>query len=154
MDYSYLFHPGFLNLGAPEIVIILLVAVLLFGGRLPEIARTVGKQFYDTKRKLKDLQNDIYRQDIEPPTRLPQPYEDRVVGAERLETPESTHRPPEVPDTGEYAPGPAGSETGPETDAEVQAPEEPALEEEEKPSPPMEEPSTEESPSEEQEKKE
>ena len=43
------------NLGAPELVLILLIALLLFGaGRLPEIARSLGKAIREFKRALKD----------------------------------------------------------------------------------------------------
>jgi sec-independent protein translocase protein TatA len=74
MDLSFFQHPGFLNLGPTEIVVVLIIAVILFGGRLPEVARTLGKNFFQFKRNLKDLQNDIYRQDYEPPHHLPKPY--------------------------------------------------------------------------------
>lgn len=74
MDNLYFIYLGFLNLGPTEIVLVLLVAVLLFGGRLPEVARTLGRQFFDMKRNLKDLQDDIYRQDVPPARNLPKPY--------------------------------------------------------------------------------
>lgn len=82
-----LFTPclGFLNLGATEIVIILLIAVLLFGGRLPDVARSLGKVFFEFKRNVRDLQNDLYRTDVTTstprhrpeaisPKTLPEPY--------------------------------------------------------------------------------
>ncbi|MFH1998427.1 MAG: twin-arginine translocase TatA/TatE family subunit [Planctomycetota bacterium] len=74
MNSLQFIYPGFLNLGPTEIILILLVAVLLFGGKLPEVARTLGKQFFDMKRNLRDLQNDIYRQDVIPPRAIPKPY--------------------------------------------------------------------------------
>jgi sec-independent protein translocase protein TatA len=45
-----------------EIVVILAILVLLFGRRLPEIARSVGKSFTEFKKGLneaKDTQDDV-----------------------------------------------------------------------------------------------
>lgn len=51
---------AFLNLGYTEIAVILLVAILIFGGKLPTVARDMGKKFFDLKRGLNDLNRDIY----------------------------------------------------------------------------------------------
>lgn len=51
---------AFLNLGYTEIIIILVVAVLVFGGRLPEVAKGAGKWFFDIKRGINTLNRDIY----------------------------------------------------------------------------------------------
>ena len=43
------------NLGLPELLLIFLIVLLLFGaGRLPEIARSLGKAIQEFKRSLKD----------------------------------------------------------------------------------------------------
>lgn len=43
-----------LNLGLPELLLIFLIVLLLFGaGRLPEIARSLGKAIQEFKRALK-----------------------------------------------------------------------------------------------------
>ncbi len=42
------------NIGWPELVLILFVCLLLFGaGRLPEIARQIGKAIHELKKSLK-----------------------------------------------------------------------------------------------------
>ncbi len=50
----------FLNIGAGEIIIILLVILLLFGSKgLPNIARTLGKGINEFKRASESVQKDI-----------------------------------------------------------------------------------------------
>ena len=44
-----------LNIGWPELILILFVCLLLFGaGRLPEIARQIGKAVQEFKKSIKD----------------------------------------------------------------------------------------------------
>ncbi len=43
------------GLGPQELVIVGVVAVLLFGKRLPEVARSVGKSYHEFKRGLADI---------------------------------------------------------------------------------------------------
>jgi sec-independent protein translocase protein TatA len=50
----------FLNLGGSEIVLILFVILLLFGGKgIPGIAKTLGKGIREFKQATNDLQRDI-----------------------------------------------------------------------------------------------
>ncbi len=67
------------GVGTQEILVLLLVVLILFGGkRLPEIARSVGKGMGDFRRAVRDVQREI---DIEtlkttaPPERDPRPRE-------------------------------------------------------------------------------
>jgi sec-independent protein translocase protein TatA len=46
---------GFLqNIGGPELIIILVVALLIFGSRLPSTARSLGKSINEFKRGMKE----------------------------------------------------------------------------------------------------
>jgi sec-independent protein translocase protein TatA len=42
------------DIGSGELMVILVVALLLFGGRLPEVARGLGRSFADLKRGLSE----------------------------------------------------------------------------------------------------
>ena len=47
------------NIGWPELLLILLVILLLFGaGRLPELARQLGKAIRELKKNLKESGDD------------------------------------------------------------------------------------------------
>jgi sec-independent protein translocase protein TatA len=48
------------NLGATEIILIVLVILLLFGAKkIPELARGIGKGMSEFKKGLKDVEKDI-----------------------------------------------------------------------------------------------
>lgn len=47
------------NIGMGELLVILVIALLLFGaGRLPEVARSLGKAVREFKKGLKDIDDD------------------------------------------------------------------------------------------------
>lgn len=47
MQYTF----GFLDLGAPELIIILAIALLLFGGKkLPELSRSLGTSMRELRK--------------------------------------------------------------------------------------------------------
>lgn len=47
------------GMGMQELVIIGVIAVLLFGKRLPEVARSLGKSYSQFKRGLSDMQGEF-----------------------------------------------------------------------------------------------
>ncbi|MBN2445434.1 MAG: twin-arginine translocase TatA/TatE family subunit [Phycisphaerae bacterium] len=47
------------GISTPGLLIILVVALLLFGNRLPEVARSLGRAMNEFKRGLKDVNDDV-----------------------------------------------------------------------------------------------
>lgn len=47
--------------GGTEMIVILVVALLIFGRRLPEVARSMGKSIVEFKRGLNDVKDEIDR---------------------------------------------------------------------------------------------
>ena len=79
------------GIGAPEIIIILVVLVLLFGAkRLPDAARSLGRSMRIFKSEVKEMGNDGEQPAKQPTTAAPREVEGRVVEpapAERAATP-------------------------------------------------------------------
>lgn len=82
-------------------LVIGLVALLLFGNRLPEVARSVGRAFKEFKRGLRDVSEDLGREDDQEeerprrklpgsePRRMPEPQDQpQQRTTEREATPE------------------------------------------------------------------
>jgi TatA/E family protein of Tat protein translocase len=54
------------NLGAGEIILIVLVILLLFGAKkIPDLARSIGKGMSEFKKGVKDVENEIKSTDNE-----------------------------------------------------------------------------------------
>ena len=51
---------AFGGLGVGEMLLIGMIAVMLFGKRLPEVARSLGKSYTQFRRGLHDMQSEIY----------------------------------------------------------------------------------------------
>ena len=70
---------GFLgSIGTPELIILLVLGILLFGRKLPDIGRSLGKTMVEFKKGVKGLEDEVSetrstRQSIEPePVKPPQ----------------------------------------------------------------------------------
>ncbi|MFT7618844.1 MAG: sec-independent protein translocase protein TatA [Planctomycetota bacterium] len=48
-----------LNLGTPELIVIGMVGLLLFGRRLPDVGRSLGKSFLEFKSGLNDMKSEL-----------------------------------------------------------------------------------------------
>ena len=49
-----------MHIGAPEIILILLLFLLLFGARrLPDAARSIGKAFRTFKKEIRGVEDDL-----------------------------------------------------------------------------------------------
>ncbi len=46
-------------IGGPELVVLLIVGLILFGGRLPDVGKSVGKSLIQFRKGLRDLKQDI-----------------------------------------------------------------------------------------------
>ena len=53
----------FPNLGPMELIIVMGIAVLLFGKRLPEVGRSLGKGIVEFKKGLKGIEEDVTQVD-------------------------------------------------------------------------------------------
>ena len=52
------------GLGMQELLVVGIVALLLFGKRLPEVARSLGKSYTEFRRGLSDIQSQMNLSDI------------------------------------------------------------------------------------------
>ena len=50
---------AFGSIGWPEMLIILIIALLIFGKRLPEVARSLGKSLNEFKKGMNETKDDI-----------------------------------------------------------------------------------------------
>lgn len=54
------------NIGLPEMLVVLVIGLLLFGKRLPEVGRSLGKGIVEFKRGLKGMADEIEEESNRP----------------------------------------------------------------------------------------
>ena len=59
MTYETYLLAIFGGIGVPEVVLIGVVGVLIFGNRLPDVGRSLGKGIIEFKKGLRGIQNEI-----------------------------------------------------------------------------------------------
>jgi sec-independent protein translocase protein TatA len=47
------------NVGTPELIVIMVIGLLLFGNKLPELARSMGKGIVEFKKGMQGLGDDV-----------------------------------------------------------------------------------------------
>lgn len=70
------------NIGWQELLIVLIIALILFGSRLPEVARSMGKSVVEFKKGLNGVQEEVdsagqqtrISQPLPPPAQAPTAY--------------------------------------------------------------------------------
>ena len=72
-----------MNLGPTELIIILVIGILLFGRKLPEIGRSVGKSIVEFKKGMKGIEEEVNTdspsrpaiepESVKPPQRITSP---------------------------------------------------------------------------------
>ena len=55
------------GIGTPELIIFGALAVILFGSRLPSVARSMGKSIVEFKKGMKDIENEVNSSDYSEP---------------------------------------------------------------------------------------
>ena len=65
---------GFFGLGGMEFVVLIILGVLLFGRKLPEVGRSLGKGIVEFKKGLKGLEDEVEGSSLSSPSaRTPEP---------------------------------------------------------------------------------
>jgi sec-independent protein translocase protein TatA len=54
-----------MNIGTPELILIVVLAIILYGKRLPEITRALGKGYQEFKKNVDNVKNDFQKQVVD-----------------------------------------------------------------------------------------
>ena len=79
---------GILGLGPMEILVLLVLGVLLFGRRLPEVGRYLGKGIVEFKKGIKGLEDEVESSQshrVETPVEAPRPPQRVATTAPKFE---------------------------------------------------------------------
>jgi sec-independent protein translocase protein TatA len=93
---------GFFNLGGQEFLLLLVLGVLLFGRKLPELGRSLGKTVVEVKKGLRGIEDEVSepsgpRAAIEPePVKAPTRVTPSSTAPRFEDAPAPTNAPPKV----------------------------------------------------------
>src|SRR5438874_11727110 len=92
---------GFFNLGTQELLILMVIGVLLFGRKLPEVGRYLGKGIVEFKKGMKGLEDEIdssaSARPEAPALEQPRPPQRVMTTAPKFEdSPQNIQTPPKV----------------------------------------------------------
>ena len=65
------------NIGLPELIVIMILGLLVFGKRLPEVGKSLGKGIVEFKKGLKGINDEVEEQSSRPARRSDLPEADR-----------------------------------------------------------------------------
>jgi len=102
---------AFLSMGLSEMILVAVVALLVFGGRLPEVMHSLGKTYAKFRRGMNELSNPIRHEmrRLDAAATAPRPS-----APDRGNVPAAAEPPPyEVPRSGAADPAVGGAETPP-----------------------------------------
>ncbi len=82
------------NLGPSEMVVFGIIAILLFGSKLPEVARNLGASYRDFKKSIGDFQREFQNWDrMEPPRKTVAKSYEEATSSSVVNTPKFTPPP-------------------------------------------------------------
>ncbi len=115
---------AFMSFGFSEMLLIGVVALLVFGGNLPDVMRSLGRSYAKLRQSLNEFSRPV-REQMREVTQLPPPSTPPVGAGEEPAAPD------DYPDYYDALPD-EGPDEGPESDGPDDAADEPAPEAEEK----------------------
>jgi len=90
MPMSTFEHLAFWTPSPWELMAIMVIALLLFGKRLPDVARSLGKGVVEFKKGLKGVEDDVSQADHQAPKPT---YSQEKQGTSSTETPQTPRAP-------------------------------------------------------------